>query len=211
MALTTAALIAWACDSVVGRALELERAALVHGQLWRLVTGHFAHWSADHLAWDLLVFAVVGGLLEHRIGRRRWLALLMAAALAIALAVLVLCPAIGRFRGLSGIDCALVVALATTMWCDAVARGDRRGAFVQAVLLLAYGVKTALELCSGLTVFVQMAPESFRAVPLAHVVGGVVGMLFVVGWDRVSKGAAGRPTRGLPAPPLDGTTRPAPP
>ena len=46
-----------------------DRTAIASGQLWRLITGHWTHWSAEHLGWDLLVFAVVGGALELR-GRR---------------------------------------------------------------------------------------------------------------------------------------------
>ena len=41
--------------TLAGR-LQYERPALAAGELWRLLTCHFTHWSAEHLAWDALVF-----------------------------------------------------------------------------------------------------------------------------------------------------------
>ena len=42
--------------------LLYERSALVHHELWRLLTCHWVHLSWDHLFWSALTF-LVGGIL----------------------------------------------------------------------------------------------------------------------------------------------------
>ena len=92
-----------------------DRTAIASGQLWRLVTGHWTHWSGEHLVWDLLVFAVVGGALELRGGRRVFLLCAVLSALLISAGVWVLQPDMVEYRGLSGIDCALVTLVAVDL------------------------------------------------------------------------------------------------
>ena len=52
-------------------ALQYDRGAIAAGQVWRIITGHFTHWSADHLSWDVAVFAVLGLLAERGWAVRR--------------------------------------------------------------------------------------------------------------------------------------------
>ena len=70
--------------------LEYDRAAILHGEVWRLVTGHFVHWSVGHLAWDLLAFAILSAVCM----RRRWLfaAVVLATAIVVSLFLLICCP-----------------------------------------------------------------------------------------------------------------------
>ncbi len=49
--------------------LEFDRTAISAGQIWRLATGHFTHWNADHMAWDVMMFAVLGAMIERH---NRW-------------------------------------------------------------------------------------------------------------------------------------------
>ena len=39
----------------VGEALVYDRSAILTGELWRLVTGHWVHFSASHLFYDVTV------------------------------------------------------------------------------------------------------------------------------------------------------------
>ena len=32
--------------------LQYDRTAILHGELWRVLTGHLVHWSADQVFWD---------------------------------------------------------------------------------------------------------------------------------------------------------------
>src|SRR5262245_45808263 len=83
--------------------LQLDRAAIASGQLWRMVTCHLAHFSGDHLFWDVLVFVILG-LICERLDRRRLVMPLAWSAAAISTVVLLLEPSIEVYRGLSGID-----------------------------------------------------------------------------------------------------------
>ena len=85
--------------------LQYDRAAILQGEVWRLITGHFVHWTPSHLAWDLLAFIVLGAICL----RRRWLfaSVVMTTALIVSTFLLVLCPEVTMYRGLSSIDSAL--------------------------------------------------------------------------------------------------------
>jgi len=48
----------------VADAAQYDRAALLRGEVWRLVTGHFVHWSLSHLVWDVLAFLILGAICE---------------------------------------------------------------------------------------------------------------------------------------------------
>ena len=37
---------------------QYDRAAIAAGELWRILSGHWTHVSADHLFWNVLAFVV---------------------------------------------------------------------------------------------------------------------------------------------------------
>lgn len=168
-----------------GAALEL-RPELAVSQPWRLLTCHLAHWSEQHLAWDLLVFLALAPLLPPR----RLLRLLPAAALLISLGVLLLRPDLAAYRGLSGLDSALFAALALDLarrkpWLD------RALGFLALAL---FAAKIAAEMASGEAIF---AAGPFVPVPLAHVLGLLAAL---------AASLADRPSRSRR---LDGPRQPA--
>lgn len=126
---------------------------------WRLLSGHFTHFTAEHLAWDLLVFVTLAALFPAR----RLLPLLATAALAVSLGVSLGSPELPSYRGLSGLDSALFAALALDLW----RRGgpDRR---LGAAALLLFLAKVAAEVAGGQALF---ATGPFVPVPLAHLLG----------------------------------------
>jgi rhomboid family GlyGly-CTERM serine protease len=156
----------------IADALQFERTAIAAGQFWRLATCHLTHWSADHLFWDVLMFAALGMICEQmsRVHTRRCL---IAAAAVIPLAVWLTLPNIAMYRGLSGIDSALFGLLVGLIFKD---RSHSR-ATVLIVLMLAvtFGAKICYETLAGATLFVESGGV-FTPVPLAHLVGGVVGV-----------------------------------
>ncbi len=153
--------------------LRYERDAVVGGQLWRLVTGNWTHWSIDQLWWNVVALAALGAACERR-GRGRFLICVGASALLVLLAVWGLAPAVETYRGLSGIASALFVLLAVSFLREE-ANGDRITSTLAALALLGFGAKVAFEVASGRTVFVD-ARSGAVVLPLAHVVGGLVGL-----------------------------------
>lgn len=156
-------------------ALEMNRAALARGELWRLLTGHFAHFTTEHLNWDVAVFVALGALVELR-SRRHFVVVLAGGALAISLGVWWLQPQFASYRGLSGIDSALFGFVAADIFRLAGAEG-RRGPAVAAVLAMTLFVaKIVFELVTGRAVFVE-SDVAFAPVPFAHLVGVLVGVI----------------------------------
>ncbi len=150
-----------------------------------VMTAHLAHWSWSHLGWDVAVFAAAGSLCERWMGRLRHGLLLAALAAATGWAV-ALGTSLDAYRGLSGIDCGLVVA-AAVWWAMKGDRGiDRRtdpARWLPAVVVVAgLAVKCALEMASGASVF---AGGAFVPVPLAHLAGAAAGLGFVLA-DRAA-------------------------
>ena len=173
IALAALALAIWAIPGAAD-ALQYDRTALGTGELWRLVTGHWAHWSTDHLVWDLLVFAVFGALAERQ-SRRRFATIVVSSAIAISAAVWLFAPQFSHYRGLSGIDSALFAAFFAQLLRDARQQRSLLQAIVPALALVGFVGKSAYELITGATLFVAPA-AAFTAVPLAHLVGATVGV-----------------------------------
>ena len=87
-------------------ALEYDRDRFLAGQVWRLFSWHWTHWSSSHLFWDVGVFAVMAAFCETA-GRRAFLATMLLSTLAVSVAVFIVYPELAACRGLSGIDSAL--------------------------------------------------------------------------------------------------------
>jgi len=158
--------------------LAWDRRALADGELWRLITGHLVHFSWNHLGWDLLVFAVLGGIWECSGHRYDLVASSLVAACAISLVVLVLHPDMSSYRGLSGVDSCLVMALVTQSLQRARHAGKYWLCAALLATLLAGLAKVGYELATGGTVFVDAAEAGFVPVPVAHLVGGAVGLVW---------------------------------
>lgn len=165
----------------LGSWLELDRAAVARGEAWRLLTGHWTHWTLEHLLWDSLAFLVLATLCETRIPRRLFLATVAGSALAVSAGVWFL-PEIERYRGLSGIDSALFVLLAASLVRET--RSPLAG-----LALAAFLGRSAWEVATGSPLFVEA--DGFVPVPLAHLIGGAWGMIAGM------VGTAGRPPTSM--------------
>lgn len=185
-------------------ALQLDGPRLAEGELWRLLTGHFVHWSFEHLLWDLMIFGVVASVWE-RVGRgaerKRMVGCVLGSAIVISVALLLTPGQPWPYRGLSGVDSALFVASTIVLLRRARERSEPRVALVMVLLLAGFTLKVGFEAVSGATLFVDTAASGFVPVPLAHVVGGLCGI--VAGLSRGAQGprVAGRMrTRERPVP-----------
>jgi rhomboid family GlyGly-CTERM serine protease len=170
-------LVAAAASLVPGVAerLQFDRAAIAGGQWWRLVTSHFVHWSSEHLFWDLLAFAVLGWLCE-RDHVRAFLRCVAYSAVLIPLVLAWATPDMTAYRGLSGIDSALFALLAVRVGHQAVAEKDGLKLGIAGVVAAGFAAKVGFELLTGTTLFVDSSAAGMTPVPLAHVVGGFIGL-----------------------------------
>jgi rhomboid family GlyGly-CTERM serine protease len=154
--------------------LQYDVASIHHGQLWRMLTCHVTHWSPSHLFWSGLAFLVLGAMCELR-DRGRFLLCCVSSALLISLSLWWMLPAVTTYRGLSGIDSALFTLAAVTISRDSRRDGRRGIVMAVAATLIAFAGKIIFELCTTRGVFVDTAAAGFVPVPLAHLMGAVVG------------------------------------
>jgi rhomboid family GlyGly-CTERM serine protease len=162
--------------------LVYDRSAILAGELWRLVTGHWVHFSASHLACDVVVFGVSGWLIESR-GYRFFPALCGVAALAIGVAMLAALPGMAQYGGLSG------VAMAGTVYLALHGLREASPWRWMCVAILALSVAKLLSDAVGS----PLAPIGFQdatvvTVPLSHGVGAAAGL--AVYWCSLTRSDA---------------------
>jgi rhomboid family GlyGly-CTERM serine protease len=155
--------------------LAWDRAAIGAGEWWRVISGHWVHWSGGHLAWDVGAFVLLGLWCEQR-GRGRFVTCVTAAALAIPIGLWWLCPELSRYGGLSGIDSALFVLLVCELFAEALRERSGFSLAVSGVLLLGFAGKIAFEVASGEALFAADLGAGVVPVPWAHLVGAAVGL-----------------------------------
>lgn len=156
--------------------LLYDRAALSHYELWRLVTCHWVHLSWDHLFWSAMTFLGLGFLCEL-MDRRRFYATVVVSALLIPAAIWLGMPHLFIYGGLSGIDCSLYALLMVMLIKREIHSGSRPWVVCFSLLLLGLAAKISYETITGLTLFVSNAHSGMVPVPLAHLVGGIVGIV----------------------------------
>jgi len=169
-------LLSLACAAFgAGERLQYERG----GEWWRLATANVAHWSWDQLMWDGLAFLLLGLVCAVR-WPSSFYAALIAAGLAIPAAVACYAPTVDTYRGLSGIDSALFALVACRIMREE--RGRTRG--VVAIAFALFIAKIAFEIAAGSTLFVRDLAPGVASLPIAHVVGSIVGILCAFGQPR---------------------------
>lgn len=97
-------------------ALRYERTAVLGGEYWRLLTGHFTHYSLAHLLLNLAGLVLVARLFRHSYGLGHWLLISLASLVAIDLAFVFYEPHVQWYVGLSGLLHGLMAAGAVAWW-----------------------------------------------------------------------------------------------
>jgi rhomboid family GlyGly-CTERM serine protease len=157
--------------------LQFDRHAIVNGEVWRLLTGHLVHWSADQLFWDTLAFGFLGWLCE---GEDRWnfFRCVLLSGFLISLTLWFAAPNMETYRGLSGIDSALFALAAIRIGREALFEGQQqRITFaLTAIIAAGFASKIGYEFLTGATLFVDSTAGGMTPVPLAHVIGALMGV-----------------------------------
>ena len=154
--------------------LQYDREAIAGGEIWRIFTGHWTHWNAEHLLWDVIVFVVLGMACE-RFGRRGYILCIVAGAPIISLAVWAVLPHMQYYRGLSGLDAALYMLVGVTLLREEQSGSLLKRSVLFMLLLAALGAKVGYEAFYERTIFVQDM-GGFVPVPIAHLAGALVGV-----------------------------------
>jgi rhomboid family GlyGly-CTERM serine protease len=154
-------------------ALLYDRTALLHGEWWRLWTGHWVHFSVSHLAWNLAVLLAAGAWLEH-LQPGRLLRYLLVAAPVLSGIFLIGEPAMQVYGGLSGLATGVVVLLALGQF---VRDGRNRAWWGAALALLA--LKLGFDATHATPLFSRFGTTAVRSSALAHAGGAVTAVVAV--------------------------------
>ncbi len=91
-------------------ALRYDRERILHGDAWRLLTGHLVHADFPHLAWNLFGIVLVGALFAGEFTAGSWFAVMLASTAAIDLGFLAFEPGLEWYVGFSGVLHGLMAA-----------------------------------------------------------------------------------------------------
>lgn len=83
--------------------LEYRRAAILDGEVWRVLTGSLAHLGWAHLTRDLAGLLLIWALLSRCLDELEWLAVMLCAAAAVGVGLLAFSPGIAWYVGISGV------------------------------------------------------------------------------------------------------------
>jgi rhomboid family GlyGly-CTERM serine protease len=149
--------------------LAFDREAILGGEVWRLWTGHWVHFSNQQLLLDISTLVLAAAVAQREFGALFITRVLALGTPAISLGLLMVAPELAYYRGASGVVMMLAFAAGAAFWTRRPALRAflvMLGLVVAAKAILdAAGFATGL---SGLPVGVQVAWQS-------HVLGAGIG------------------------------------
>ncbi|NJD31938.1 MAG: rhombosortase [Gammaproteobacteria bacterium] len=162
-------------------ALRYELAAITHGEIWRLATGHLVHADGAHLAWNLAGLGLVWLLFAREFTVRGWLVVLLASTAAIDLGFLAFEPRLEWYVGFSGVlhGC---MAAGLVSWLN-----DERDVLTAVVAML-FAAKLVYEHAVGPLPFTS-GSMAYPVVYQAHTygaIGGAAAAMWLLRRRRVS-------------------------
>lgn len=153
-----------------------DRAAILHGEWWRLVTGHWVHFSVSHGGWNLVALAATTLWLESL--RPGWTVRFVAlTAPTIGVGLLALTPTMATYGGLSGLAVGVVTLLALVQLDTATHRRARVWWLTALALIVG---KLLWESVAGTPLFSRVEVGAYCVSVAAHVLGFVAAAIFFV-------------------------------
>ena len=152
--------------------LVYDRSAVLNGELWRLFTGHWVHFSRSHLIYDLLAFGLAGWMVEAKgLPGYGWLCLI--APWTINATLLAFEPDMRCCGGLSGLAACVITFLAL-----AGLREPPPWRGLCAIALAGIIAKIALEMATGHLLLAHADTIPFVPATTSHLAGVLTAVLF---------------------------------
>lgn len=148
--------------------LRYDRAAILDGQLWRLLSGHLVHLGLPHLVMNLAGLALIWMLVGHLLTPWQWAGVAVVCGLGVSGGLLAFNPELAWYVGLSGVLHGLLVC-----GCLADLRTGRRSAWLLLALVWA---KLIWEQVAG-PLPGSEAGAGGAVIVDAHLYGGLAGIL----------------------------------
>jgi rhomboid family GlyGly-CTERM serine protease len=155
-----------------------DRPAILKGELWRLASGNWVHFTPRHFICDTLVVGIAGYMIENR-GYRNfgWLAALC--PLIIGIAIFIFNPQLQTCGGLSGVATAAMIFLSLQGLAE---QGVWR--WICLGVLMATIGKLVFEAMTGRSLFAVSNDGALVLVSTSHIAGALAGVAFGL-WNRI--------------------------
>ena len=161
--------------------LAFDRQAVLQGEIWRLWTAHFVHFSWRQAALDTAALATVASMAERELGALGAAVATLLGAAVISLVMLVAVPGMQVYEGASGLSVLLGTAAATQLWNRSPS--SRLFLVLMAGAVIGKLLLDASDSCPGCS----SLPTGVRVAWQAHVAGLAIGALLgwpVLTWKR---------------------------
>ena len=148
-----------------------DREAIFRGELWRLITSHFVHFGSMHLIYNIVVFGIIGWIIECK-GYKYFGLLCLLMACSISATLIVHDPDMVFFGGLSGIACGSIV------YCSLLFLSEPppwRTISIFTIIFLF--LKISLETYSDGSLLPYWGTQDFVPMPLSHIAGSVTAFI----------------------------------
>ena len=170
-------------------AFVFDRNAIAAGELWRLWTGHWVHFSSSHLWWNLAALTPIGTWLEtERPGLLLRFSIIGAPLLSLGLWFLD--PHMLTYGGLSGLGTGVVTLLGLTL-CQNHGKTTTTGAIILTLVTL----KLGSDITSGTAMLSTFSEPEIRPASPAHLLGTLLALIsFSTGRSALARdSSASRP------------------
>ena len=153
------------CSPHLSSLFVYHRPVILNGEIWRLFTAPFVHFSASHIFWDVLIFGVAGFAVNASGFRYFWIVCCLAAIIP-GLLFLHFFPELEYYGGLSGLATGAV-----TYYCLYSIFLTERKKQMWILILITVGFKIFVEMTLNESIFVKTSTADFKVLPSAHIVG----------------------------------------
>jgi len=151
-----------------------DRDAVVQGEVWRLFSSHFVHFTDTHLAYNLLAFGVAGWVVERKSYLHFGL-LYVLMAFVISTSLFILKPAMSFYGGLSGMACGLI------FYCALLGAGEPGSWRTICKLIIFFlPIKIIIEAYNSASVLPYWGQQPFVIMPISHVTGILAALMFYI-------------------------------
>jgi len=167
--IATGSLIAYLSPEV-SSLLVYDRAAILKGELWRLLSSHIVHFGKAHFFYDLVAFGFIGWMVELKECRYYWLFCTFI-AFCIGIFMLIAKPQMHYYGGLSGIACGSLAYLALHGLYS-----SKTWSILCWIVLIILPIKIGLEGYIGYSILPYSAPLPFVLIWESHAIGIILAL-----------------------------------
>lgn len=143
-------------------------------EVWRLLTSHFAHWTLTHLLWDILAFVTLGTICEKH-STKGFIAILLPTPITLSLLFPIALPELEQYRGISGIDSALL-GYFLAIELQRAHTNDKSYA-LSIIMITGVIIKLCYEFTNPSALFASHLGNGVINVPFVHLTGFILGLI----------------------------------